>query len=816
MFAENFHKHDTNMNMNMPSRLTAILLLAAVSALCASASSRDLKGKVTDPSGAPVESALVVLMSGTDSTVMDFTYADTSGFFSLDGISDRAFVEVSFIGFEKVLRPVTEDFLTIVLEPSVERLDEVTVTASRGLVDRRPGRLVYSPPAEVAAAVNAYTILGYTPLVTVYRENVSVVGGKNAEIWIDGRKPVMGQEAAMDILRNTSADKIEKIEVVTSPGAFYRAAVGKAVINIVYKKEPGRGFDGSASVEGMYQFNKVSPRASLNLGYAGEKLIVSGNIGFRNTSSLLEQDDAYHYRDTDEDISYISSTRRNNWLLNGNLNLSYDFNSKNRLGASLALGGAWQDSDGSTYTDYARHGALERRTLVLSVSDNPEVKPSVGAALYYNLKTDDMGSNLDLSVNYSSYSSNVLNGTDISGTSSSGADSLFQSYRQHTVHDFRTVEAKAVYEHDFEDGSILKAGLENSTAFLSNDFLRTDLDVLTGDYIRNDRYSNLFRYDENISSAYISYDRQWNDVIWSVVGVRGEYTGIKGDLRTTGETFRQSYLNVFPSASLMFDLAEGMHSISVDYAMGIERPFYSDLNPFETWTTENTFTSGNIRLGPSLSHEVTLTYALMFDYMVGVSYYRLSDAMFDYDEYVGENIMKTSVGNFGTNDIVMFFLNLNQSMFNGIWQITVDAGADYESVLANIAGDDMSYTVWSWSAGIKNLINLSRNHGINMSLNYSYASPTRSLTWEIPDRHQLGLSFSKQFGFGGTVSIDAVDILGSFGPRFFSTDSYSYRRNLRTYPGIFILTYRQTFGDKFVRKASNRSAGGLQGRIKGE
>ena len=162
--------------------------------------------------------------------------------------------------------------------------------------------------------------------------------------------------------------------------------------------------------------------------------------------------------------------------------------------------------------------------------------------------------------------------------------------------------------------------------------------------------------------------------------------------------------------------------------------------------------------------------------------------------------MKTSVGNFGTNDLVMFFLNLNQSLFNGIWQITVDAGADYESVRANIAGDDMSYTVWSWSAGIKNLINLSRNHGINMSLNYSYASPTRSLTWEIPDRHQLGLSFSKQFGFGGTVSIDAVDILGSFGPRFFSTDSYSYRRNLRTYPGIFILTYRQTFGDKFVRR----------------
>ena len=78
------------------------------------------------------------------------------------------------------------------------------------------------------------------------------------------------------------------------------------------------------------------------------------------------------------------------------------------------------------------------------------------------------------------------------------------------------MEAKAVYEHDFDDGSILKAGLENSTAFLSNDFLRTDLDLLTGDYIRNDRYSNLFRYDENISSAYIPSARQWNDLSWPV------------------------------------------------------------------------------------------------------------------------------------------------------------------------------------------------------------------------------------------------------------------------------------------------------------
>ena len=40
----------------------------------------------------------------------------------------------------------------------------------------------------------------------------------------------------------------------------------------------------------------------------------------------------------------------------------------------------------------------------------------------------------------------------------------------------------------------------------------------------------------------------------------------------------------------------------------------------------------------------------------------MSEETFDYDEYIGDNIMKTSVGNFGTDDLVMFFLNLKTSV----------------------------------------------------------------------------------------------------------------------------------------------------------
>ena len=196
------------------------------------------------------------------------------------------------MGYEKVRLTVTppKSNLVVTLEQSSETLAQVTVTADRGTVSRRPGKLVYSPPAEIASASDAFSMLGYAPLVTVSREAVTVLGNKKAEIWVDGRKPVMSQEAAMDILRNTilrntPAEKIETIEVITSPGAAYKASASGAVINVMYRKEPGQGLEGSASLRGTYYARKVSPEAAVGLSWAGDRLAVSGNLGFINNDS---------------------------------------------------------------------------------------------------------------------------------------------------------------------------------------------------------------------------------------------------------------------------------------------------------------------------------------------------------------------------------------------------------------------------------------------------------------------------------------------------------------------------------------------------
>ncbi len=68
--------------------------------------------------------------------------------------------------------------------------------------------------------------------------------------------------------------------------------------------------------------------------------------------------------------------------------------------------------------------------------------------------------------------------------------------------------------------------------------------------------------------------------------------------------------------------------------------------------------------------------------------------------------------------------------------------------------------------------------------------------------------------FGGTLSLEATDLLGTFGPQHFSTAAYTYRRDWQTWSGLVTLSWRQSVGRKYVRQAEDRSAGGLYRRIK--
>ena len=113
-------------------------------------------------------------------------------------------------------------------------------------------------------------------------------GSQNLQIWIDGKPSLYTDMNA--VLRDMPGDQIEKIELITQPGAQFDAA-GGPILNIVLKRNADLGFKGTAAmtlggfrvdqsdVNGDTEdYYRINP--SVNATYRNGKINLSGNTSY--------------------------------------------------------------------------------------------------------------------------------------------------------------------------------------------------------------------------------------------------------------------------------------------------------------------------------------------------------------------------------------------------------------------------------------------------------------------------------------------------------------------------------------------------------
>jgi hypothetical protein len=129
----------------------------------------------------------------------------------------------------------------------------------------------------------------------------------------------------------------------------------------------------------------------------------------------------------------------------------------------------------------------------------------------------------------------------------------------------------------------------------------------------DNRRSNTFGFNEQITSGYINYKKTVGK--WAFqAGVRLENSKSGGALffkfnqLDSTEHVERNFLNLFPSFSLSVKPKDG-HNFSLGYSRRIDRPAYADLNPFVYLLDELSFWQGNPFLQPQLTHRVALQYA---------------------------------------------------------------------------------------------------------------------------------------------------------------------------------------------------------------
>ncbi|MBD0256537.1 MAG: TonB-dependent receptor, partial [Cytophagales bacterium] len=213
-----------------------------------------ITGTVVDATTSqPVPFATVALNDPNTHKPLDGTTTDEAGKFILQKVAAGTYqVQVSSIGYgTKTTGPVTisdpqhkVDLGQVLLPPSVQVLQEVTVQGQRTLIEEKVDRTVYNAEADATnQGGDATDVLRKVPMLSVDLDgNVSMRGSQNIRVLINNRPSTITAGSVADALRQIPSDMIKSVEVITSPSARYDAEGSGGIINIVTKKNTLEGF----------------------------------------------------------------------------------------------------------------------------------------------------------------------------------------------------------------------------------------------------------------------------------------------------------------------------------------------------------------------------------------------------------------------------------------------------------------------------------------------------------------------------------------------------------------------------------------------
>lgn len=210
----------------------------------------------------------------------------------------------------------------------------------------------------------------------------------------------------------------------------------------------------------------------------------------------------------------------------------------------------------------------------------------------------------------------------------------------------------------------------------------------------------------------------------TTIGLCAENTNIKGNQITSNEKFNRNYWNFFPEVSILLDLADGDHSIALDLSRWIIRPFYNDLNPFKIWTSDNTYTMGNIHIKPMIYNDVDLNYTLFGDYMFDACYSHGTDAFSEYT-YLAEDSKQRGIR-------ATLSYNYHTST-RGVWQM------GHHKHLLNVSLSKEFKFGGALNIDAMNLLNYKPSNYYNGD-NYSYNNNPKT------DNMTIQLRYTQRFG----------------------------------------------------------------------
>ncbi len=582
-------------------------------------------------------------------------------------------LQISTIGKNTITRTVrlspsgTLRLGTLHLVDASTTLGEATVTAQRVLVKAEVDRIGYSMKEDPDAQTNTMLdMLRKVPMVQVDGDdNIQVNGSSSFLVYVNGKPNKMMTDNASLVLKNYPASAVQKVEVITDPGAKYDAEGVAGILNIVTDTETstsGYTFTPSFSYNnrgyhagffGMAQFGKLTVSANYGYGYSEhpESTSWSERETFGDNPTLLRSEGVVNDKG---DHQF------------GSLDASYEFDKKNLL--SVSAGIHTHPNEGWSLTNYTMTSADPYSYNILSNFDSK--RNSYDASVDYQHSFDKENQNLTLSYRFGTHYGNEKAMTDYYDVDNVPAEyDLRDLYSdpdtrstEHTVQaDFTTPIGKY---HTLSTG--VKYIYRNNT---SDNFESSRPWDSTDNFIKDEEASIDYRHRADIAAAYGEYTLKY-DKFSTRAGVRYEYSYFDVSYPNAAnkeKDFTADFNDLVPSVNFGYNFTPTT-LLKAGYNIRIGRPGIRNLSPYVTHNTAESQSYGNPNLDSEKAHNFTLgfsTFSPKLSINTTLMYTVQNNGLTAYSFIDENNILNTTYENFRHSKVTAISVFINWTPFKG-------------------------------------------------------------------------------------------------------------------------------------------------------
>jgi ferric enterobactin receptor len=721
-----------------------------------------IQGSVIDSlSAAVVEFAAVALTDLKQDKQIDGVVTDEKGGFRFTEVKPGKYqLTITFIGYKTKIIPNIEvtpqkpdvSLGQVMMSTEGLTLNEITVTADAAVIENKIDKIVYNAEKDVSTAGgDAAEVLRRVPLLSVDMEgNVSMRGSENIMILINGRPSTMFAASVADALRTIPADQIKSVEVVTAPTARFDGEGSGGIINIITKRKAAQGVTGSVSASIGNRMNRSNFNLNAAKGRFGINANISGWGSWKRPGFVNFYREDYLNNGGIRTFTQDGDATTQSYGPGGSVSAFYDVNAYNAFSSSLSFRG---------------HGDSRNELVTASFID-----PTANISQQYTRSSNSSSLRggfdwtTDYRRTYKKPEKELVFAIQLSGNQNSNKNVLEQLSsdiflrRDERNNNFGLnleTTLQLDYVNPIHPKVKLETGIKGVLRTIDSDFSSEAWDYDLGQYITNNARTDIFYYDQDVLSGYLSFTTKLGKNFGLVTGARYEYTLIGGDFKTQPTTFSNNYGNLLPSLILSRNF-KNFRSLKLSYTQRIQRPGLRYVNPFVNFNDPRNISFGNPELRPELNDQLELAYNTSIKGVstnISVFYRHTSDIIESLLQINEEGVSVTSFENIGINKSIGLNLFATWSL-KKFWTLRGNLNVNTYDGRSTIPGLDLSRRAIVWGGNINSSFSFPNDY--KLEIFGFYRAPRQTLQGFNPSFTMLNIGFQKEFNKKATLGITIV------------------------------------------------------------